>query len=55
MMGTPHETAPDVLWGWFLKGSTASACEYREAGYLEELVQRWTLLLFIILVLTRSF
>lgn len=51
VMGAPHETAPDVLWGRFYKGSTASACEDREAGYLEELVQRWILLLLVFLPL----
>lgn len=47
--GASHEAAPDVLWGGFLKGSMASACEDREAGYLEELVQRWILLLLVFL------
>lgn len=41
MVGAPHEAAPDVLWGRFLKG--------REAGYLEELVHIWILLLLIFL------
>lgn len=54
MMRAPHEAPLDVLWGWFIKGSTASACEYREAGYLEELMQRW-ILLFIIPVSPRFF